>query len=318
MATPANTTSTYDAVGNRESLSDMIYDVSPTETPFISSISRETTTSTLHEWQTDTLAAAANNAVIEGDDATTTAATPTVRLGNYTQISSKVPRVTRTQRQVNSAGRGDELDYQIMKSAKELKNDMEVALLSNKAKVAGSESVARELAGIGSWIATNESIGATGAAPTGDGTDARVDGTQRALDEAFLKSVLSSCWDNGGNPDTIMVGSFNKQAMSGFVNGGAAGAAQRVVNGDASRINTAVDIYVSDFGELRVVPNRFMRARDMLVLQMDMWALASITDFEETPLAKTGDSDRVQILSEYTLVSRNEKASGIVADLTTA
>ncbi len=319
MTTPADTVSTYDAIGNRESLSDVIYDISPTQTPFLSGIAHVTATATSHEWQTDTIGSASStNAVIEGNDATTTATIATVRLNNFTQISDKVPRVTRTQRQVNSAGRGDELDYQIMKFGKLLKNDMESALLANKAKVVGSESAARELAGIESWLATNVSLGATGVAPTGDGTDARTDGVERALDEAFLKSVLSDCYDAGGEPDMIMVGSFNKQAISGFVNGGAAGAGQRVVSGDASRVNTAIDIYVSDFGELRVQTNRFQVQESMLVLDMNMWAMSSLADFEETPLAKTGDSDRVQILSEYTLEARNEAASGIVADLTVA
>lgn len=319
MATPADTTSTYDAVGNREDLSNVIYDISPTTTPFLSGISRVAATATNHEWQTDTIgAASANNAVIEGEDATTTAAIPSVRLGNYTQISDKVPRVTRTQRQIDSAGRGDELDYQIMKMSKLLKNDMESALLANKAKAVGSESVARELAGIESWLATNVSLGATGTAPTGDGTDTRGAGTPRALDEAFLKSVLSDCFDSGGDPDCIMVGAFNKQAMSAFVGGGNSGPAQRVVDGSSKTVNTAIDIYVSDFGSIKVVPNRFQVQESMLVLEMDMWAMASIADFKENPLAKTGDSDRVQILSEYTLESRNEAASGIVADLTTA
>jgi len=319
MATPADTTSTYDAIGNREDLSDVIYDISPMDTPFMSGIARTQATATNHEWQTDELATASNaNAVIEGEDATTTAAIPTVRLGNYTQISDKVPRVTRTQRQVNSAGRGDELDYQIMKMGKALKRDMESALLANKAKAVGSESVARELAGIESWIADNVSLGATGTAPTGNGTDARGAGTPRALDEDFLKDVLAQCWDNGGNPDMIMTGSFNKQAMSAFVGGGNSGPAQRVVDGDSSRVNTAIDIYVSDFGSLAVVPNRFMVQSSMLVLEMDMWAMATLAEFQETPLAKTGDSDRVQILSEYTLEARNAKSSGIVADLTTS
>lgn len=319
MTTPADTVSTYDAIGNREDLSDVIYDISPMDTPFMSGIARTQATATNHEWQTDELATASNaNAVIEGEDATTTAAIPSVRLGNYTQISDKVPRVTRTQRQVNSAGRGDELDYQIMKMGKALKRDMESALLANKAKAVGSESVARELAGVESWIADNVNLGATGVAPTGDGTDARGAGTPRALDEAFLKDVLAQCWDNGGNPDMIMTGSFNKQAMSAFVGGGNSGPAQRIVDGDSSRINTAIDIYVSDFGSLAVVPNRFMVQSSMLVLEMDMWAMATLAEFQETPLAKTGDSDRVQILSEYTLEARNAKSSGIVADLTTS
>ena len=317
MTTPTDTTSTYDAIGNREDLSDVIYDISPTTTPFISGIARTTATATNHEWQTDTIgAASATNAVIEGNDATTTAAVPSVRLGNYTQISDKVPRVTRTQRQVQSAGRGDELDYQIMKMSKLLKNDMESALLANNAKVVGSESAARELAGIESWLATNTDLGATGTAPTGDGTDARGTGTPRSFAESQLKAVLSDCFDAGGNPDTIMVGSTIKQAMSGIVNGGAAGAAQRVVDGNSATVHTAIDIYVSDFGSLAVVPNRFQVQDSMLVLEMDMWAMATIADFEENPLAKTGDSDRVQILSEYTLEARNEAASGIVADLT--
>jgi len=317
MTTPTNTTSTYDAIGNREDLSDIIYDISPTQTPFISGISHGVATATNHEWQTDSLATASpSNAVIEGEDATTTAATPTVRLGNTTQISDKVPRVTRTQRQVDSAGRGDEMDYQIMKMAKELKRDMESALLANNAKVTGSESVARELAGIESWLSTNVDLGSGGAAPTGDGTDARTTGTPRSFAESQLKGVLASIWDEGGEPDTIMVGSTIKQAMSGIVNGGTSGAAQRTVDGNSSTVQTAIDIYVSDFGSLAVIPNRFQVQDSMLVLQMDMWSMATLAEFQETPLAKTGDSDRVQLLSEYTLEARNEKSSGIIADLT--
>lgn len=316
MAQPADTFDTYDAIGNREDLADVIYDISPMETPFISGIAHTSATGKLHEWQTDALAAAAANAVIEGDDATTTARVPTVRLNNQTQISDKVPRVTGTQRTVDSAGRGDEMEYQILKSGNELKRDQEFALLQNGAKVAGSSSAARVLAGVTSWIATNEAnVGVGGSAPTGDGTDARTNGTQTVLLEADLKLVLQGCWDEGGNPDLIMTGSFNKQAMSSFVGGGTSGPAQRTV-GNETTINAAFDVYVSDFGSLKVVPNRFMRARDMLVLEMDLWAMASLRSFSETPLAKTGDSDRVQLLSEYTLVSRQEKGNGIVADLT--
>ena len=317
MATPANTTSTYDAIGNREDLSDIIYDISPTQTPFISGISRNSATATSHEWQTDSLATAvSNNAVIEGEDATTTAAIASVRLGNYTQISDKVPRVTRTQRQIDSAGRGDELDYQIMKSAKELKRDMESTLLANKAKAVGSESVARECAGVESWIADNVDLGVGGVAPTGDGTDALTPGTNRAFTEAQLQGVLASIWDEGGEPDTIMVGSTIKQAMSGLVNGGTAGTAQRVVDGNAKTVTAAIDIYVSDFGSLAVVPNRFQVQTSMLVLQMDMWCMSTLAEFQETPLAKTGDSDRVQLLSEYTLEAKNAKSSGIISALT--
>ena len=314
----ADVFSTYDAIGNAEDLSKMIYDISPMDTPFVSGISKNTATATNHEWQTDSLSAAGNNAQIEGADATTTVSTPTVRLGNYTQISSKTPQVSRTQRQIDSAGRGDEMDYQVMKMAKELKRDQELILLSNKAKVAGSEVLARQCAGIESWLSTNTNLGATGTAPAGTGADTRGAGTPRAFDEANLKSVLSSCWDEGGNPDMIMAGSFNKQALSAFVGGGASGPAQRTVDGDSSRVNTAIDIYVSDFGSLAVVPNRFMVQESVLVLEMDKWCMSSLASFQETPLAKNGDSDRVQLLSEYTLESKNEAASGIIADNTTA
>jgi hypothetical protein len=315
MATPTNAVSTLTAVGNREDLSNIIYDISPTSTPFLSGISRVSATATNHEWQTDSIGTAANNAQIEGNDSTASAAIASVRLGNNTQISTKVPMVTRTQRSIESAGRGDELDYQVLKQGKLMKNDMETALLANKIKVTGSSSVARELAGIESWLATNTNLGATGTAGA-TGTTARGAGTGRAFAESQLKAVLASCWDEGGDPDTIMVGSTIKQAMSGIVNGGAAGAAQRVVDGNAATVHTAIDIYVSDFGSLAVVPNRFQVQTSMLVLQMDMWAMASLTEFQETPLAKVGDSDKVLLVSEYTLESRNEAASGIVADLT--
>ena len=314
MAQPADTFSTYDAIGNREDLSNVIYDISPTETPFMSGIARTPATATLHEWQTDALdTASATNAVIEGDDATTTAGTPSVRLGNRCQISDKVPRVTGTQRVVDSAGRGDEFDYQILKAGKALKRDMESSLLANNAAVTGNDTTARELGGIESWIATNDDFGATGASPTGDGTDARTDGTQRAFAESDLKEVLADCFDSGGDPNMIMVGSFNKQAMSAF-----SGNATRQTDSTDQKLVTAIKIYVSDFGELQVQTNRFQRSRSALVLDMDMWAMATLREFTQTPLAKTGDSDRVQILSEYTLESRNEAASGGVFDLTTS
>ena len=314
MAQPTNTFSSYDAVGNREDLSEIITMISPTKTPFMNGIAKVAATATYTEWQTDALAAAsATNAVIEGDDATTDASTATTRLGNYTQISDKVARVTGTQRAVDSAGRSDEMAYQVMKRAEELKRDVESALLANNAQVAGNDTTARETGGIGSWIATNDDLGSGGASPTGDGTDARTDGTQRAFAEADLKTVLAACWDQGGEPDTIMVGSFNKQALSGF-----SGGATRTIESGEKKLVNAIDVYVGDFQDLVVIPNRFQRARDALVLEMDKWKFATLRDFQKAPLAKTGDTDREQILVEYALVSSNEAASGMVADLTTS
>lgn len=314
MAQPTNTFSSYDAVGNREDLSDVIYDISPTATPFLSGIAKTVATATNHEWQTDSLAAAvSNNAVIEGDEATTDASAPTVRLGNYTQILDKVALVSGTQRANESAGRGDEMDYQVAKRMKEIKRDLESSLLANNAKVAGNDTTAREMAGVESWIATNTSFGGTGADPTGDGTDARTDGTQRAFTDTLLDPVLASIADAGGEPTKIMVGSFNKQAISGFT-----GNAPRRVDGQEQVLSQAVFVYRSDFGDLEIEFNRFMRARSALILDMDMWALAALRDFQSHDLAKSGDYDRKQILFEGTLEARQEAANGIVADLTTS
>jgi hypothetical protein len=316
MAVPTGTFQTNAMVGVREDLADVIYDISPVEVPFLSSAPQATATQVVHEWQTDTLAGAANNAAIQGDDAPKQSATPTVRLSNRCQISTKDARVSGTGRAVNTAGRADELAYQLLKRGKELKRDMEVALLANKAKVVGNgSSTADELAGVPAWIKTNtDKAGSPAADPTGDGTDARADGTQRAFLESMLKTVIRKAWDQGGVPDTIMVGAFNRQVVSGF------GPGTKFQKLEDSVLHTSFDVYESDFGMLKIIPNRFQRARDALILQMDMWAVAFLTgrNMVSFDLAKTGDSDGKQILSEYTLEARNEKANGIVADLTTA
>jgi len=303
MAMPTNTFATYEAIGNREDLSDVIYRIDPTDTPFVTGIEREKATAVNHEWQTQALAAAdTTNAQLEGDDAATTATTPTVRLGNVCQISYKVPRVTGTQRAVEHAGRDDELAYQEMLKGLELKRDMEAILVgTNQAKVTGNDTTARKTASVLSWIKSNTSKGATG--------------SQRAFTEANLKSVLQSIWNAGGKPDMIMVGGFNKQAFSSFT-----GRATPIEDVGSKKIVAAVDVYESDFGRLKVVPNRFQRARDVLVLQMEMWAVAYLNGrrMVSIPLARTGDSERRQMLSEYSLVARNEKSSGGVFDNTTS
>src|SRR5712691_10279930 len=189
----------------------------------------------------------------------------------------------------------------------ELKRDMESILVgTTQAKVSGSDSTARKTASLLSWIKTKTSTGGTGT---------RTDGTQRGFTEANLKAVLQSAWNSGGKPDTIMVGGFNKQVFSTFT-----GRASPIEDTKSKKIVAAVDAYESDFGRLKIVPNRFQRARDVLILQMDMWAVAYLNGrrMVSIPLAKTGDSDRRQMLSEYALVSRNEKASGGVFDNTTS
>jgi hypothetical protein len=297
-------------------LANAIYRIDPTDTPFVSGIERVGAAATKHEWQTQALAAAASNKQLEGDTFSAAAATPTVRLANECQISYKVARVTNTQRVVKKAGRGDEMTYQMMLKGLELRRDIEVNLVgTNQAKSTGTDTAARAHASVLSWIKTNTSKGGgSGADPSAaDGTGTRTDGTQRAFIEPQLKTVLQSCWTNGGKPDIIMVGAFNKQQFSTFT-----GRASPIENTDTKKIVASVDAYESDFGKLKVVPNRFMRSRDCLVLQMDMWAKATLRDFNTQDIAVTGDSVSKAIITEYSLEARNEKASGGVFDLTTA
>ena len=315
MAQPSNTFDTYDSVGEREDLSDVIYNISPTDTPFLSSAAKTKATAVLHEWQTDSLASAStSNAVIEGDEATADSISATTRLSNSCQIMDKVITISGTQEAVDKAGRASELAYQIAKAAKELKRDMEATLTGNQAEVAGDASTARKFGSLGSWVATNDVMSAAGSpASGGAGNTARTDGTQRVFTEAQLKSVIKSVWNSGGNPQIVMVGPFNKQKLSGFT-----GNSTRFDAGADATLYTSVDVYASDFGQLQVVPNRFSRDRDAYVLDMDFWGIAFLRDFSMHELAKTGDTEKRQLLVEATLESRNEGASGMVADLTTS
>ena len=313
MAQPTNTFDTYDSIGEREDLSDVIYNISPTDTPFLSSAAKTSASAVLHEWQTDSLAAAStSNAVIEGDEATLDAATATTRLSNSCQIMDKTVVITGTQEAVDKAGRASELAYQIAKKAKELKRDMEAQITTNNAEVTGSATAAREMGSLGAWVATNDVMGTSGTSGS-VGNTARTDGTQRAFTEDLLKSVIKSVWNEGGDPTMIMVGPFNKQKLSGFT-----GNSTRFDAGADATLYTSVDVYASDFGQLQVVPNRFSRDRDAYVLDMNYWGIAFLRDFSMHELSKTGDSEKRQLLVEATLESRNEAASGLVADLTTS
>jgi hypothetical protein len=320
MALPTNTFNVPSAIGNREDLSDMIYRIDPTDTPFMTGVDKEKASAVLHEWQTQALASPDTaNAQLEGDDAVTIAATPTVRLNNRTQISSKTARVSGTQQAVEHAGRDDEMAYQEMLKGLELKRDIESILVgTNQAKVAGAAATAPKTASILSWIKTNTSKGTAGGAAdptTADGAATRTDGTQIAFTEARLKTVLAACWESGGKPETIFTGSFNKQVFSTFT-----GRSTPMEQASSKKIVASVDAYESDFGKLKVVANRFQRSRDVLVLEMDKWALAHLNgrNMISIPLAKTGDSERRMVITEYCLVSRNEKASGGVFDNTTS
>lgn len=319
MAQPTNTFDTYDTVGIREQLLDNIYNVDPYETPALSSLPKVKASSTYVEWQTIGLnAPSSSNAAIEGDDITAEAARATARLGNYTQIFRKSVSVTGTQEATTKAGRAKEQALQLMMMAQEMKTDMESSMFANQARVAGDGVTPRRLAGIPAWIKTNVDKHSGGTNPTGDGTNARGDGTQRAFTEAILKSVLKQVWDNSGKtPDCVYMGSFNKQAASAFA-GSTAVAVTRNMDDKSKAVTTAVDVYAYDFGKVRFEPSRHVRARDAIIMRSDMWAWADLRPMFEKPLPDTGDAKKTALLAEATLICRNEAASGIAADLTTA
>jgi hypothetical protein len=316
MAIVANTFTRYSAVGIREDLSNVIYNISPEETPFISNIGRENVKNTYFEWQTDSLAAAsASNAALEGDDISSfTAVSPTSRIGNYTQISTKNVVISGTLEALDKAGRRSELTYQLAKLGSELKRDMESALLANQSPVAGNTTTARRTAGLPAFIKTNTDFG-TGGADTA-GIAARTDGTQRAFSEALLKTVIAEVWESGGTPKMLMVGSHNKQVASGFT--GIATRFRDVPAGQQAQIVGAADVYVSDFGTVNIVPNRFQRARDAFVVDPQYASMAVLRPIQQMELAKTGDAEKRLMLVEYGLKVNNEAAHGIVADLTTS
>lgn len=323
MAQVTGTFDTFSAIGEREDLQDVIYNISPTETPFLSNASRMNATGVFHEWQTDSLAAAAANASIEGNDASFTTASPTTRVGNYCQISSKTVLVSGTLDAVDKAGRKNELSYQLAKRGKELKRDMEFILTQNQNSSAGSSAVARNLGGLESWLATNETknTAADSTATTpgySSGTVASpIDGTtQTTITEANLKLAIQRAWTQGGDPKVVIAGPFNKQKISAF-SGIATQYRDNPQVGPAVIIGAA-DVYVSDFGEHQIIPDRFNRERTVLVLDMDYLGVAYLRPMQQKELARTGDAEKRLLLAEYTLVVKNEAASAKVSNVATS
>src|SRR5574341_558264 len=276
MAAITNTYQTYQAKGIRESLSNVIYNISPEDTPFMSNGGRENVENTFFEWQLDSLAATDTaNKHIEGDDVTSFAAVvPTSRVGNRTQISRKTLIIAGTTEAVKRAGRGSEREYQLAKLSAELKRDMEAIVLSNQASAAGNATTARATGSLLAFLFTNTSFGAAGADPvyTTEPNATRTDGTQRAFTEALLKTVLNDVWTSGGKPRFIMRGGLQKQVFSGFA--GIAEVRKEIQGNRMATIVGAADVYVSDFGNLTAVPNRFQRNRDAFLLDPDMYSFA--------------------------------------------
>ena len=319
MAQPANTFDSYDVKGIREDLENVIYDISPEETPFYSSLKKVKASNTYHEWQTDSLRSSAANAHIEGDDTAGEARTATTRLGNYTQIFKNAVIIPDTDQGLDKAGRASEMAYQVLKIAKEQKLDIEKALFDNNKYEVGSASAARELAGCGAYVKTNvANIGGSGGAnPTGSvpGNTARTDGTATVFTQADFDTVMQSIWEAGGNPDTVYLSAFqmNKALeFTGYNN-------QRShIEATSKTVVKAVDIYVTPWGTVEFTPSRENRGRDVWIMDSDMWACGVLRPTKNTELAKTGDSTKRQVLTELTLISKNEAASGLVADCTTS
>ena len=296
----------------------MIWDVSPSETPFLSAIPKVKAKAINHEWQTDSLSAAGANAQLEGNDAVALDRDSTTRLGNYSQILTKNLAVTGTQEAIDKAGRKSEMAYQLAKAMKEIKKDIEWAMLTGaasaggvgNAKVSTNLTTAREMASIQTYLTSNYSVGAaTGAVATGDGTDAMTAGTLRDFAESQLTSVLSSCFTNGGDPKLLFMDATNKGVASGFTGGGT-----HYVDKDNKKLVNSVDVYIGDFHTLKIIPSRQIAGEIVLAIDPEYVACAELRPVSAKDLSVTGDSIKKQVVSECTLEVRNEAAHGIIAD----
>jgi len=320
MAIVTNTFTTFDAKGIREDLSNIITNIAPEETPYMSNIGRESISNSLFEWQTDTLASAAANKQLEGDDVTSfDSVTATVRLQNYAQISRKTIVLSATEETVNKAGRRSELAYQIAKRSAELKRDQEFSMLNGAVAAAGNTTTARGTASLQAFIKTNYDMQTNGANPsyTTVPTGARSDGNVRTFTETILKNVIQQVWTAGGTPKILMTGPVNKQRVSGF--SGIASARYNLNGGDRpATIIGAADIYVSDFGQVQVVPNRFQRERDAFVIDPDYAKVTMLRPYQQIELAKTGDAEKRMLIVEWGHKVLAENAHGIAADLITS
>ena len=311
MAKVTNAFDTYSATSDREQLSDVIYNISPQATPFMSAIGKNSIKNVVFDWQTETLPTASGAGQLEGFELSRAASTATSRVSNVAQISSRDATVTGSQQASDPAGKKSEMAHQLAIMAKALKRDMETALCQKGAKTTGNATTARVTGGFESWITSNVSRGSNGAGNGGGA--APTDGTQRALTETLLKAVLQSCFTNGGEPSMAICGPVNKQKISGFT--GRSTARQMV---DANTVEASVSIYASDFGELKIVPSNFSRERSLLLVDPDYAKVSYLRDFKTVDISTIGDAQTKMILCEYGLEMSNEAAHGIVADLTTS
>src|SRR5258706_4590717 len=318
MSKFTGTYNTYATIGIKEDVSDEIYNISPKTTPFMANAGKGDASQSLFEWQIDQLASPdGNNAQLEGDDLVAVdSVVPTTRIGNYCQISRKSAATSGTNEAAQKYGRGSELAYDMAKKAAELKRDVETIILQNQAAAAGADNVTPPKTGaLLALIKSNVDFAAGGSNPvwTNIPTATRTDGTLRSFTEVILKAVMLKCYNSGAEPDTLMLPPAVKQTFSGFTGVATKTIQQTAV--EAAAIIGAVDFYVSDFGTLAVVVNRFMRVRDGLFLDFNFIKVAYLRPFFTKPLADTGDAEKRLLLGEYGLQMSNEAALGLAADI---
>lgn len=311
MAKVTNAFDTYTATADREDLSNIIYNISPMQTPFMSSIGTRNVKNVVFDWQTESLPTPSGAGQLEGFELSRAASTATSRVSNVCQISYRDATVTGSQEASDAAGKRSEMAHQLAIMAKALKRDMEEALCQKGAKTTGNATTARVTGGFESWITSNDSRGTSGAS-TGGGA-APTDGTQRALTETLLKDVLELMFSNGAEPNMAIVGPHNKQVISGFT--GRSQARQFV---DANTVEASVAIYSSDFGELKIVPSNRSRERTVLLVDPEFAKVSYLRNFETIDIATIGDAETKMIVAEYGLEVSNEAAHGVVADLSTS
>jgi hypothetical protein len=324
MTQVAGTTETYDQGGQREELHDVISNISPMDRPFTANIDQIKGKAVYTTWLKDSLAAAALNAQVEGDDASYTTAVTITKLGNYQQILRKTFIISGSLEAVDKAGRASEVKYQLMKAGKELMRDVEFSALGMQESSEGGNTTARQMGGVGSWIPTSDnsgngyrmSDGSTAAFASGK-TGAVTAGTNVALTSTALLTALGYAWIDGGEVDTILTGKFNRAAVRGFGNL-ATNQIQLNKSGEAAKLIDSVEVYVTDYGKHKLVLSRFQDEENIYCLDMKTWAMSYLRPVTQEVLAKTGDAEKRMLIAEATLVCRNPDANAKIQDLTTA
>lgn len=319
MALLTNASTSYDikTAGTEEDVIDIkeiVYNISPTETPFVNSVGTRNVSNTVFEWITEELSATSTTTDLEGDAISAAAASLTTRNSNVCQIMSRAVAVTGTQSAIKLYGKTSQMAHQMARRTKELKRSVEAALLSNQARNNGAAATARTSGMIGCWLDTNTDFDAGGADPVTPGSTARTDSAaQRALTAALINTVMQSCYTEGGEPDRLMVGPFNKTVVSTLT--GRSIAREMI---DSNTAGSNVTVFATDFGDLQVMPNRFQRERDAFLISPEYAKVSYLRNFQVSTLGKTADAETKHLVVEMGLEMTQEAAHGGIFDLETS